>query len=63
LKLTALLVLLSTIAFGQSPGKIRTYYIAADEVHWDYAPGIWMFHCHIDDHMDAGMVTLYKVEP
>jgi FtsP/CotA-like multicopper oxidase with cupredoxin domain len=25
--------------------------------------GIWMFHCHIDDHMDAGMVTLYKVEP
>ena len=26
-------------------------------------PGIWMFHCHIDDHMDAGMVTLYQVEP
>lgn len=26
-------------------------------------PGIWMFHCHIDDHMDAGMATLYKVEP
>jgi hephaestin len=26
-------------------------------------PGTWMFHCHIDDHMDAGMVTLYKVEP
>ena len=26
-------------------------------------PGAWMFHCHIDDHMDAGMVTLYKVEP
>jgi FtsP/CotA-like multicopper oxidase with cupredoxin domain len=25
--------------------------------------GIWMFHCHIDDHMEAGMVTLYKVEP
>jgi len=25
-------------------------------------PGIWMFHCHIDDHMEAGMVTLYKVE-
>jgi FtsP/CotA-like multicopper oxidase with cupredoxin domain len=27
------------------------------------SPGIWMFHCHIDDHMDAGMVTLYQVEP
>jgi manganese oxidase len=26
-------------------------------------PGIWMFHCHIDDHMDAGMATLYKVQP
>jgi len=26
-------------------------------------PGIWMLHCHIDDHMDAGMATLYKVEP
>ena len=26
-------------------------------------PGTWMFHCHIDDHMDAGMVALYKVEP
>lgn len=26
-------------------------------------PGIWMFHCHLDDHMDAGMVALYKVEP
>jgi hypothetical protein len=26
-------------------------------------PGIWMFHCHIDDHMDAGTATLYKVEP
>jgi hephaestin len=26
-------------------------------------PGTWMFHCHIDDHMEAGMATLYKVEP
>lgn len=26
-------------------------------------PGIWMFHCHVDDHMEGGMVTLYKVEP
>jgi manganese oxidase len=27
------------------------------------SPGIWMFHCHIDDHMDAGMAGLNKVEP
>lgn len=26
-------------------------------------PGIWMFHCHVDDHMDAGMATLYQVTP
>ena len=38
LKLAAVFVLLSLIAFGQSPGKTRTYYIAADEVDWDYGP-------------------------
>ena len=38
-KLTAVLVLFSTVVFGQSAGKTRTYYIAADEVDWDYAPG------------------------
>jgi hephaestin len=26
-------------------------------------PGVWLYHCHIDEHMDAGMVALYKVEP
>jgi hephaestin len=26
-------------------------------------PGTWMFHCHIDDHMDAGMSAMYRVEP
>jgi hypothetical protein len=24
---------------------------------------IRMFHCHMDDRMNAGMATLYKVEP
>ena len=37
-KLAAVFVLLSLIAFGQSSGKTRTYYIAADEVDWDYGP-------------------------
>ena len=27
------------------------------------APGIWLYHCHISDHMMAGMVARYKVEP
>ena len=26
-------------------------------------PGTWMFHCHLDDHMAAGMMAFYKVEP
>ena len=26
-------------------------------------PGIWMYHCHVDEHMVTGMATLYKVEP
>ena len=26
-------------------------------------PGIWLFHCHISDHMLAGMVARYEVKP
>jgi len=26
-------------------------------------PGLWMFHCHIDDHMEAGMMARYEVAP
>ena len=26
-------------------------------------PGTWLFHCHIEEHMDAGMVAMYRVEP
>ncbi len=24
-------------------------------------PGIWLFHCHVDDHLAGGMVTRYQV--
>jgi FtsP/CotA-like multicopper oxidase with cupredoxin domain len=27
------------------------------------APGIWLYHCHISDHMLAGMVARYEVKP
>jgi FtsP/CotA-like multicopper oxidase with cupredoxin domain len=37
-KVAAVFVLLSLIAFGQSSGRTRIYYIAADEVDWDYGP-------------------------
>jgi FtsP/CotA-like multicopper oxidase with cupredoxin domain len=26
-------------------------------------PGIWLYHCHVDEHMDMGMMAMYKVEP
>lgn len=26
-------------------------------------PGTWLFHCHVNDHLDAGMYTLFKVIP
>lgn len=24
-------------------------------------PGIWLYHCHISDHMLAGMIARYQV--
>jgi hypothetical protein len=52
-KLVVLITCVSAVAFGSmpasstsaagaqkaAPGKVRTYYIAADDVTWDYAPG------------------------
>jgi FtsP/CotA-like multicopper oxidase with cupredoxin domain len=26
-------------------------------------PGIWLFHCHVSDHMAGGMVARYQVKP
>lgn len=26
-------------------------------------PGIWLFHCHVNDHITAGMQTRYQVIP
>ncbi len=27
------------------------------------APGIWLYHCHVSDHMLAGMMARYEVKP
>jgi FtsP/CotA-like multicopper oxidase with cupredoxin domain len=27
------------------------------------ADGTWLFHCHVNDHIDAGMLALYTVNP
>jgi FtsP/CotA-like multicopper oxidase with cupredoxin domain len=24
-------------------------------------PGIWLFHCHVNDHIAAGMITRFQV--
>lgn len=26
-------------------------------------PGVWLFHCHVNDHIDAGMLTRFEVLP
>jgi FtsP/CotA-like multicopper oxidase with cupredoxin domain len=39
------------------PAQMETVDMVPDD------PGIWMYHCHIDDHMKIGMVGMYKVEP
>jgi len=26
-------------------------------------PGTWLYHCHVNDHIDAGMVARYRVTP
>lgn len=26
------------------------------------SPGVWMYHCHVEDHMMAGMTALYEVQ-
>jgi FtsP/CotA-like multicopper oxidase with cupredoxin domain len=37
------------------PGSMATVDMRADN------PGTWMFHCHVEDHMEAGMVAVYTV--
>ena len=37
------------------PGSMKTVDMLADN------PGTWMFHCHVEDHMEAGMMAVYTV--
>ena len=39
------------------PAQMETVDMVPDD------PGTWMYHCHFDEHMKAGMMALYKVEP
>ena len=39
------------------PGSMITADMAADN------PGEWMLHCHVSDHVAAGMLTSYQILP
>ena len=39
------------------PASMVTVDMAADN------PGEWMFHCHVSDHINGGMVTSYQITP
>ena len=52
-----------TGAANASPEWRDTFNIPAKQtvklaVHYDERPGMWMFHCHILDHADAGMMGM-----
>jgi FtsP/CotA-like multicopper oxidase with cupredoxin domain len=46
-----------TDVIALSPAQMVTADMVPDN------PGTWLFHCHIADHMRAGMTALYKVMP
>ena len=39
LAIVGLLTIFARVAPAESTPQVRTYYVAADEVEWDYAPG------------------------
>jgi hypothetical protein len=39
------------------PGSMVTVDMLADN------PGTWLFHCHVSDHMEAGMMATYTIYP
>ncbi len=46
-----------TDVIALSPAEMQTADMVPDN------PGMWMFHCHVDDHMIAGMTARYEVKP
>ncbi|HVI08684.1 MAG TPA: multicopper oxidase domain-containing protein, partial [Candidatus Binatia bacterium] len=37
------------------PGSMKTVDLIADN------PGTWMFHCHVEDHMEGGMMAVFTI--
>jgi manganese oxidase len=46
-----------TDIFSLLPAQFVTADMVPDSV------GMWMFHCHVDEHMEAGMTAMYQVTP
>ena len=48
---------------GRTPEDTRTVGPAESfRVRWrEDAPGTWFYHCHVEDHMDRGMIGIYRV--
>ena len=38
------------------PGSMKTLTMVPDN------PGTWLYHCHVNDHIDAGMLALYTIQ-
>ena len=40
-----------------SADKLRDF-----RIRWrEDAPGTWLYHCHVEDHMMHGMIGIYRV--
>jgi FtsP/CotA-like multicopper oxidase with cupredoxin domain len=39
------------------PAATKTFDLMPDN------PGMWMFHCHVNDHITAGMMTMFHIMP
>ena len=46
-----------TDIFSLLPAQFVTANMVPDNI------GMWMFHCHVDEHMEAGMTAMYQVLP
>jgi FtsP/CotA-like multicopper oxidase with cupredoxin domain len=43
----------------QTVGPAESY-----RIRWrEDAPGTWLYHCHVEDHMMKGMIGIYRVSP
>ncbi|MBV8460948.1 MAG: multicopper oxidase domain-containing protein, partial [Candidatus Eremiobacteraeota bacterium] len=46
-----------TDVLNLAPAQMMTVDMVPDN------PGTWLYHCHVSDHMHAGMSALYQVDP